>query len=575
MKGIFVLTFHKKPGAFVDREYPKGITQDLGIDETDQNKIYSLHRMRNTRPNYLFLKAKNITIASFFSGFDLKQYVGRPNQCVSVILDQNENPTIWEGQLRRITHDILPVLAEIRGDEIIMTGLSSESKYRRFDEILAQQLAALQAGQVQPMEDWEGEVRVGTGTVIDTINSGSEIRDKLVGTKPKELSLTADDILKATELAKNEGQPSGSSSVKSAFTPAPTSAMAASASTDPMVQAAQQMELMEKEGMRKEIRRLSELVKEKTERIKALESQVREASASSIGDAEKNALAKIKGEYEALLASKEQELENWCAKVSELNENNFINQDTIAKMTEMTMMQTEEMQAQSRQIAELKTKIKMLEANQNAPSDLTAENVKSLQSHLVEVEETLKATLKDLDQKKEQNKELFKQISNMEAQKEKMTLEVADLEQHLKKATGTILEHEETINQLKKSLGEVRAQLSQAEQKIEALTITAEALESAAEEASVSESNPVEANVKSVALEDENKRLAKELEALQNELISVKNHLNNPANSVTESEIKKLQQTVAQMQNELIDAKKTVKIQRREIEHLQKLAGLQ
>ena len=42
MKGIFILSFHKQPGAFVDREFPPGITARMDINSTEQNKIYSL-----------------------------------------------------------------------------------------------------------------------------------------------------------------------------------------------------------------------------------------------------------------------------------------------------------------------------------------------------------------------------------------------------------------------------------------------------------------------------------------------------------------------------------------------------
>ena len=99
MKGIFVLSYHKKPGSFIDREYPHGISEQLQIDSVDQNKIYSFNRMRNSNPNYIYMKIKGVQVGSFFSGID-NNYIGFPNQCVCIILD-NENPTLFEEPLKK------------------------------------------------------------------------------------------------------------------------------------------------------------------------------------------------------------------------------------------------------------------------------------------------------------------------------------------------------------------------------------------------------------------------------------------------------------------------------------------
>jgi chromosome segregation ATPase len=512
MKGIFILTFHKKPGAFVDREYPHGITDQLGIDATDQNKVYSLHRMRNTLPNFLFLKAKNVTIASFFSGFDLKHYIGRPNQCVSVILDNHENPTIWEDKLRRLAYELLPVLAEIRGEEIIMTGLSTDIKYHRFDQLLAEKLEDLKAGRVEPLYEGEAEVIVGDGTHIDTI---SDMRGKMTGTgtRPQNLTLTAEDIAKAAEMAQTSPD-------KSAFTPAPKKEQ----KEDSIAQATAQMEAMEKETLRNEIRRLNGMLKDQNSKIQALESQLRdewnkEVAAGSESSAE---VGKIRGEYEAIIAAKEEELEKWRTKVSELNENNFINQDTIAKMTEMTMQQTMEMQEQAQKIMELKKQLKSLEAANVKTDTIPVDEVASLRSHAVELEETLKTKLTELDAKTTQTKELYDRIQRLEAEKSKLEDEIVSLKHEIQEKSNA---------------------LKAAEEKIRSLEITAEALSDTTEE-------PVSAgvNVPDPA-----------------EMLKMKS---------LEEEVARLKIELATKDSELINAKKIVKVQRREIDHLQALAGL-
>ncbi len=139
MKGLFILSYNKKPGAYIDREYPRGISDSdqFKIDTVDQNKIYSFNRMRNSNPNYIYMKIKGVQIASYFSGIE-KNFIGFPNQCVCIILD-NENPTLYEELLKEITKELLPMLAYIQeNDKEISEGLSNDPKYQNFDEILEQ-----------------------------------------------------------------------------------------------------------------------------------------------------------------------------------------------------------------------------------------------------------------------------------------------------------------------------------------------------------------------------------------------------------------------------------------------------
>jgi len=81
MKGIFILSYHKKPGSFIDREYPREISEQLKIDSVNQNKIYSFNRMRDSNPNYIFMKISGAQVGSFFSGID-KNFSTQTNVCV-------------------------------------------------------------------------------------------------------------------------------------------------------------------------------------------------------------------------------------------------------------------------------------------------------------------------------------------------------------------------------------------------------------------------------------------------------------------------------------------------------------
>jgi len=93
--------------------------------------------MRDTNPNYIYMKIKGVQVGSFFSGID-SNFIGNANQCFCIILD-DENPTLFENPLREFAKELLPMLAYIReDDEEISEGLSNDLKYQNFDEILEQ-----------------------------------------------------------------------------------------------------------------------------------------------------------------------------------------------------------------------------------------------------------------------------------------------------------------------------------------------------------------------------------------------------------------------------------------------------
>ncbi len=41
MKGIVVLSYHKKPGAYVDSEFPFGISKSLKFSSIENNKLFN------------------------------------------------------------------------------------------------------------------------------------------------------------------------------------------------------------------------------------------------------------------------------------------------------------------------------------------------------------------------------------------------------------------------------------------------------------------------------------------------------------------------------------------------------
>ena len=107
MKGIVVLSYHKKPGAFVDSEFPFRISESLDFSSNDFNKLYNFNRMKDSGPNYIYMNINNHQIASYFTGSDPLICTGSPNHCIYLILDQ-EDPTKWEAELKQIALELLP-----------------------------------------------------------------------------------------------------------------------------------------------------------------------------------------------------------------------------------------------------------------------------------------------------------------------------------------------------------------------------------------------------------------------------------------------------------------------------------
>ena len=335
------------------------------------------------------------------------------------------------------------------------------------------------------MSDSEGEIIEGEGTVIETVEG---LTKQSIANDASKRALSRDDIAAAAKYAQNG-------------VPVPTSGP-----MDSIKEATTQMENMEKDALRNEIRNMQKILQEKEDKVRALEAQCRELQSQDLnetGDA-----SKLKGEYEALLAAKEQELDTWRSKVSELNENNFINQDNIRKLTEMTMMQTDDLSHQMQTINELRKQVKVLESNAATPQEVSEDDVNTLKSHAIELEESLKTATSDLEQKTEANKVLFIKTKKLENE----------------------------IDELKETL-------TQAE----------------AEKASVSGDQSTFASQLHSALLESNSEADGE---------------SNTNTRLIDAKVTDLEAQLKALQSELINAKKTIKIQRREIENLQKLAGL-
>jgi len=159
--------FNKSPGAYVDVQLPEDIVDQLNVTTADMMNIYALHRMRNMEPNYIQMKIKGVSVASFYSGFSFKHYVGRPDYAITVFLSDNDVlPKDFEGMLRRFAHYILPK----RGD-------------LDFEIMFQEEYETLQEFELEPF--WE-EIMEGEGSKISTIQNDDE-EDEEAAEKPPEM----------------------------------------------------------------------------------------------------------------------------------------------------------------------------------------------------------------------------------------------------------------------------------------------------------------------------------------------------------------------------------------------------
>ncbi|MFX0073229.1 MAG: hypothetical protein ACFFAO_19290 [Candidatus Hermodarchaeota archaeon] len=113
MKGIMVLGFNENFEAYIKSQYPDNISESFKIKPSDLMNIYTLHRMDKNEPNFFQMEIKDFTVASFFTGFNSKLFVGKPDFAITAIFsnDQIENGELtaeFEGFLRKIAHEILP-----------------------------------------------------------------------------------------------------------------------------------------------------------------------------------------------------------------------------------------------------------------------------------------------------------------------------------------------------------------------------------------------------------------------------------------------------------------------------------
>ncbi len=130
-QGIVIIAWRNDVGAYLLDSFPENIE----VDGQDLMQIYNMHRFRATDPNFQFVKiGADLNLASFYSGGYKSNFIGKPNYCVTLLLDRNENAIQYERVLIKATNNLLRHLND-DDFEIYMSDVYAKIKAGDFDAI--------------------------------------------------------------------------------------------------------------------------------------------------------------------------------------------------------------------------------------------------------------------------------------------------------------------------------------------------------------------------------------------------------------------------------------------------------
>ena len=121
MKGIIILGFEENSETRIDTQFPSNICEFLGVTPEILKGLVELHMDKKMEPNYIQVALEDeVNVASFYSGFSFRHYVGNPNFAVCIFLSQDDVlSNEFEGMMRRIAHELLPKREALNFDDIL------------------------------------------------------------------------------------------------------------------------------------------------------------------------------------------------------------------------------------------------------------------------------------------------------------------------------------------------------------------------------------------------------------------------------------------------------------------------
>ncbi len=121
MKGIIIVGFEENSETHIDTQFPINICEFLGVTPNLLKDLIEHHLNKKMEPNYIEMKLDDeISVASFYSGFSFRHYVGKPNFSIIIFLSQDDVlSNEFEGMMRRIAHELLPKREALNFDDIL------------------------------------------------------------------------------------------------------------------------------------------------------------------------------------------------------------------------------------------------------------------------------------------------------------------------------------------------------------------------------------------------------------------------------------------------------------------------
>ena len=121
LKGIIIVGFEENSETHIDTQFPINICEFLGVTPNLLKDLVEHHLNKKMEPNYIEMKLDDeINVASFYSGFSFRHYVGKPNFAIIIFLSQDDVlSNEFEGMMRRIAHELLPKREALNFDDIL------------------------------------------------------------------------------------------------------------------------------------------------------------------------------------------------------------------------------------------------------------------------------------------------------------------------------------------------------------------------------------------------------------------------------------------------------------------------
>ncbi len=327
MKGIAIIAYTKSPGAFIEREYPSDLSSSLQppFEAVDVMNLYALIRTTRMEPNFMTTTMKGLSIAAFYSGFDFRHYIGRPDYIIAVFLDKGESSNNLENPLRQLCRDLLPKREDLM-----------------FAEILQEAFKDLQAG------------------LIHGIGPEEEIKEA--------------DAYQRTKVSEREGGPKSTShstlkpgekgEIGRVEVPQVVSKGVGQLLAQSMDDITTQFKSMELEEYKSRVKDLEAKLKKKETEVRELKEKAATKSESVSATQINEVVARLKAEYDPIIAQKDEEIDKWKSKVAEINERAHIAEASITSMNDIVMQTQDELQEQGRTIGKLRKQIEEHESAQ-------------------------------------------------------------------------------------------------------------------------------------------------------------------------------------------------------------------